>query len=255
MTENNIVSKPRYGWLDSARGLWLISMIAYHLCYDLHYLFQQPLPWYTGSGGYLWQQSILMGFLLIAGFSAVLSHRPARRGWIIFGGGLLVTAVTALFLPEEAIWFGVLTLIGCAYWLVALGRSLWKKLPPLAAAAGALVLFLLTKSVPGGYLGFGDSRLLELPAALYSTWAGAFLGFPGPTFSSADYVPLLPWVFLFFTGYFLGQQFLHREKCRVRLPQGGAIPGISWIGRHSLIVYLLHQPLLYGALTLGNLLL
>lgn len=255
MTENNIASKPRYGWLDSVRGLWLISMIAYHLCYDLHYLFQQPLSWYTGDIGYFWQQSILMGFLLIAGFSAVLSHRPARRGWIIFGGGLLVTAVTVLFLPAETIWFGVLTLIGCAYLLVALGRSLWEKLPPATAAGGALVLFLLTKNLPAGYLGFGNLRLLDLPASLYTTWGGAFLGFPGPTFSSADYVPLLPWVFLFFTGYFLGRQFLRKEKWRSKLPQGGAIPGISWIGQHSLIVYLLHQPLLYGLLTLGKALL
>ena len=67
------------------------------------------------------------------------------------------------------------------------------------------------------------------------------LGIVAPGFSSADYFPLLPWVFLFFAGYYL-YELRQGEPCALRLPF------VTAIGRHSLLIYLLHQPLVYGAL-------
>ena len=102
----------RSGTLDSLRGLTLVSMMAYHACWDLVYLFHADWDWYRGTGAYIWQQSICWTFILLSGFCFSLGRRPLRRGLTVFGCGWVVTLVTVLFMPEEQIWFGVLTLIG-----------------------------------------------------------------------------------------------------------------------------------------------
>ena len=104
----------RYALLDELRGLDLLSMIGYHACWDLIFLFGMSATWYTGWQGHLWQQSICWVFILLSGFCLPLGHRPLRRGLIVSGAGVLVTAVTLLFMPEDRVVFGVLTLLGAA---------------------------------------------------------------------------------------------------------------------------------------------
>ncbi|MCD7837730.1 MAG: DUF1624 domain-containing protein, partial [Clostridiales bacterium] len=87
---------------------------------------------------------------------------------------------------------------------------------------------------------------LALPRALYQNLATAFFGFPPAGFYSADYFPLLPWFFLFCAGYFAHRLWWDRWKELPLLRRG--VPGLSWLGRHSLVGYLLHQPVLYGLL-------
>ena len=111
------------------------------------------------------------------------------------------------------------------------------------------MLFLLSKGVPRGFLGLGDYALVSLPAALYRfPWAFP-LGLPSAGFYSSDYFPLVPWLFLFWTGLYLwrGQSEAAREKL-AGLP---AVPGLAWLGRHSLAVYMLHQPVLMALLTVA----
>ena len=91
----------RYALLDELRGLDLLSMIGYHACWDLIFLFGMSATWYTGWQGHLWQQSICWVFILLSGFCLPLGHHPFRRGAVVFGAGALVTAVTLLFLPED----------------------------------------------------------------------------------------------------------------------------------------------------------
>ena len=96
-----------------------------------------------------------------------------------------------------------------------------------------------------GSLGFEGLRFFTLPPWLYRNLLTAFLGFPPADFSSTDYFSLLPWFFLFLTGYFVSR--LWRE--RRRIPMGGTrVPVLSALGRYSLPVYLLHQPVVYGLL-------
>ena len=112
-----------------------------------------------------------------------------------------------------------------------------------ALMAGA-ALFGLTRQIESGLI--AGCRLL--PAWLYHTGPlGDFLGFPAPEFTSSDYFPLLPWIFLYGVGYFLHALWLTGEgpeRGRHRRP----VPVLGWLGRHSLVVYLLHQPVLYGLL-------
>lgn len=228
-------SRPRWAGLDTLRGVTLISMIAYHACWDLVYMFGLDWPWYHTTGAYIWQQSICWTFILLSGFCWPLGRRPVRRGLMAFGGGLLVSAVTMVMMPEDGIFFGVLTLLTVPL------DPLLRRVPARVGLAGSFLLFLLLRDVNAGYLGFEGVRILALPGWLYRSLFTACLGFPPAGFHSSDYFSLFPWIFLFLTGYFLHR--LRREE-----PASLRLPVVSAMGRHSLVVYLLHQPLVYGAL-------
>ena len=103
-----------------------------------------------------------------------------------------------------------------------------------------------------GYLGIGELQLFELPRRLYSVPFLFPLGLPGPGFYSADYFPLIPWIFLFWAGLFLWR-FL-RPYAEETVRGWPACRPLVWLGRHSLWVYLLHQPVLLGFIFLLSIL-
>ena len=240
----------RYALLDELRGLDLISMILYHACWDLMFLFGIWMDWYAGRTGQLWQQSICWVFILLSGFCVPFGHHTLRRGATVFGAGALVTAVTLFFMPEARVVFGVLTLLGSAMLLTGLLEPLLKKVPPAVGLAASALLFALTCHVEEHFLGFGRFRL-ALPDGLYANNFTAFLGFYPDGFYSADYFPLIPWLFLFWAGYFL-HGIIGRKH--MELLRHSVCPPLGWMGRHSLVLYLLHQPAIFGALTVWHLL-
>lgn len=235
------VQNGRFDGLDTIRGITLLSMIAYHASWDLVYMFGVRWPWYHSFSAYVWQQSICWTFILLSGFCIHLGRHRLRRGLMAFGGGLLVSVVTALFMPDSLVLCGVLTLLGSATLLSLPLEPLLRRIPARAGAAGSFLLFMLLRDVNSGFLGFEGARLTALPNAWYRNLFTAWLGFPPADFFSTDYFSLFPWVFLFFTGYFLYD--LRREQpCRVKLPV------VTAMGRHSLVIYLLHQPAIYAVL-------
>ena len=254
----------RYVLLDVLRGLCLISMIFYHAMYDVVVILGRPVSWYWEWPGYLWQQSICWTFILLSGFCWGLSRRPLRHALIVSGGGLLVTAVTFFAMPSELILCGVLTLLGlCSLVLCGLhwlsGR-LSIRIPPLCGLLCSLLLFILLRDLPHGFLGFEGLTLCALPDFLYHFPPAAIVGFPAPGFSSSDYFPLLPWFFLYLSGHFLRGLLLPRAGVQNFLlgPQGerkkALLAPIAFLGRHSLLIYLLHQPMLLGLFSLPTLL-
>ena len=237
--------KKRLHFLDALRGMTLISMIAYHGMWNLVYLFGVQAPWYRGTPGYLWQQSICWTFILLSGFCWSFSRNHVKRGLLVFGGGAMVTAVTCLVMPENRILFGVLTCIGsCMLLLIPVEKGA-KKVPAWAGLVLSLGLFFLLRNCAKGTLGFEGLLLCSRPQTFYRNDLTAYLGFPQRGFFSTDYFPLIPWFFLFVAGYFL-QRLLDEKGLNEKLFARGEIPVLNWIGRHSLIVYLLHQPILYG---------
>ncbi len=242
MAVKTLERRGRRAGLDTLRGVTVLSMIAYHACWDLVYLFGADWPWYHGTGAYIWQQSICWTFILLSGYCWSMGRHQLRRGLLAFGGGLLVTAVTLLIMPEDRIFCGVLTLLGSAALLMI---PLEKHLRGVPAGAGLVVslgLFLLLRDVNSGFLGFEGIRVAALPGWLYRDLGTACLGFPPAGFRSTDYFSLLPWLFLFLTGYFLYRTQEGREG---RPSWEPSLPVVSALGRHSLAVYLLHQPLVY----------
>ncbi len=238
----------RYGLLDVFRGLALISMILYHAMWDLVYVYDVNIPMFPSKISYVWQQSICQSFILLSGFCFVLGKRHFKRGLTIFGASVIVSLVTFIFTPTSRILFGVLTLIGVSMLIMVPLSKVVEKINPYAGGAVSLLLFLLTKRVPSGYLSLWGVKILHLPKWFYANYATAFLGFPPRSFYSSDYFPLVPWFFLFVTGLFLCRVF-KKHHLLERLPEVKLSP-LEWIGRHSLIIYMLHQPLIYGVLYL-----
>ena len=232
--------------LDTLRGMTLVSMMVYHACWDLVYLFRQDWAWYRSFGAHLWQQSICWTFILLSGYCFHLGHHRLRRGLLSLGGGALVSAVSQV--AGSPIHWGVLTLLGAAALLTIPLDPLLRRLPARAGLAGSFCLFFLLREVNQGYLGFEGAALLTLPADWYQNSLTALLGFPGPDFFSADYFSLLPWLFLFWTGYFLYRLRPEGEGRELRLPL------VTTLGRHSLVAYLLHQPVLLGFIFLLSIL-
>ena len=235
----------RWHLIDALRGFALLNMLGMHFLYDVNVIFAREPRWYLRPEVRLWQQYICWSFILIAGFSFCWGRRNnLRRGLLLKLCGFLITAVTLIAVPEEAIWFGILNFMGCAVLLtIPLERTL-RRLPPLTGLALSLLLFFFFRHVESGYVGFGGLLRIQLPRALYTCRVLTPLGFPSPDFRSSDYFPLLPWLFLFFAGFQLFRFFETRPALR-RLARI-KIPLLSDIGRHTLWIYLLHQPLLMG---------
>ncbi len=239
---------PRVRLLDILRGFSVLSMVVYHALFDVVHLFGHPMPWYTGTPGYLWQQSICWVFIAVSGASLHYGRHTLRRGLVVLGCAAAVSVVSMVAMPSQRVWFGILHLIALAMLLGALLKKVLHKMPAGLGLGVCLALFLLAKTLPQGYLGVGDARLWALPVGLYQTPFLFPLGLPGPGFFSGDYFPLLPWLFLYFAGYFLWGLLKNRAVLFSPAPRGKN--PLEWIGRHSLWVYMAHQPVIYGVLLL-----
>ncbi len=219
--------KRRYYALDILRGLSILLMVCYHWAYDLElyglipsWLLYNPLL----DSLQLFFASV---FVAISGASSTFSRSNLRRGLKMLACALVVTAVTYWFDPGSVVRFGILHFLGAAallYWLL---EPLLKKYPPHPLLC--LALFFAAR--------FATKPHYPVPGL----W---WLGFRQPGFSSGDYFPLLPWFFMYLFGVWLGgwlergqgPDWLRKVRC----------PWLENIGRHTLLVYLLHQPVCMG---------
>lgn len=235
--------------VDALRGLALLNMLVYHGMYDWVYVFGHGSSWYDigAPGCHVWQQYICWSFILLSGFSFSMARRPWKNGLIVAGCALVLTAVTAVAMPSELILFGVLHLNACAVLLTWLLHPLLGRVPAWAGLAGSAALFFVTNQLPYGFLGFEGLHLAALPQSLYS--ANLFwLGLPDLTrFSSADYFPILPWVFLFWCGFYAWKLVGNRAAAHAGQSPAALRP-LCAVGSRTLLVYMLHQPVIFGVL-------
>lgn len=226
-TQNN-----RIWEIDFLRGLFIPGMILIHIVYDLVELYgfvQWSYPWWY----ILLQANYGALFVMLSGVSVTLGSRCIRRGLTVFAGGMICTLVTVcmyvLGMADRGviIYFGVLHCIGVCMMLWQVFRRcpvwlLWVLGVALAAA--------------GQYLRY---QLFDFP------WL-VVLGFQFPGFSSSDFFPLMPNLGYFLVGGALGRT-LYPQK-RTRLPRVNTrcapIRMMTFCGRHALLIYLLHQPVL-----------
>jgi len=236
--------KRRYELLDAYRGLTILSMIGYHFSYDVFILYRRYPGWLSNPFGYIWQQSICISFILICGLCASFSRNLWKRGILLNLCGLIITVVTVVFSPQAAVYFGILNLLGCSLLLLIPFKKIVNEKTWLLTAVISVFLFVLFRNVTKGYLGIGDTILYAVTFALYKIkWLVPF-GFPYAGFYSSDYFPILPWFFLFLTGYCFSF-YLKKAEWLKRLLEP-KIPFFSWFGKHSLIIYMIHQPVLMG---------
>lgn len=234
----------RIYFLDEIRALALIGMIVYHTAYDLRYLFGVSFD-FQAAGWNILQKAVCCTFIVIAGISTRLSKNVLKHGIIVFAAGLLMTAGTAFFMPDQIIVFGILHFLGISMMIAYLFlKGIQKVNAPLGILFSA-ALFAASLGINRGTVCFGK---VLVPPLFYANVLTAILGFPPKGFASADYFPLLPWFFLFLAGCFLGKNFKERKIPDFFSKQHSRF--LSVIGSNTLVIYILHQPVIYAVLTL-----
>lgn len=231
------LARQRWPIVDALRGVAIVSMVAFHATWDLYFFGYSNLDVTQDLRGRFVAHLIAGTFLTLVGMGLVLSVRggfDARAFLIrlakIAGGAAIVSIGTSIMMPDEWIFFGILHAIAL-FSVLALPLVLgpW---PVLYAVA---VVFLIV-------LVFASRISLDAPMFL---WLGLSRHIP----RTNDYVPLVPWFGVVIAGVFMGRVALMSE--RVRAVFAKPLPRIAKplqsLGRWSLAIYLLHQPLLFGA--------
>lgn len=245
----------RYNLLDSLRGFAILEMITFHLCYDLNVFggANADWPWLTRT--VVWQQQIVYLFIFVSGMSCALM-KPAKhfqRGIFLNLLGLLITAATCFFVPAAPIHYGVLTFIGSALLITYILEDKGALLTRLENGIGSIACMLiciacviLTYSLQTGELRILGSTLAKWPLWPYErNWA--WLGFPHESFFSSDYVPVLPHIFAFWLGWFYIRYTMSHNAKQLLLT---IHPQLNFLGKHSLLIYFIHQPLMLAILML-----
>lgn len=227
---------PRIAALDHARSLALLGMGIFHFTFDLM-LFGYLPPGTVYQGIWPWvARGVASSFLFLAGVSLWLAHGRAirwpafwRRFAMVAGAALLVTVATFFTLGAAYIRWGILHMIAAGS-LLALPFLRLPVALTLAVAAGAFAAPHLFRA--------------ELFNGAFWLWLGLAREVP----PMVDYLPILPWL----CPLLLGLAFARLADgaglwARLALWQPGR-PGqwLAWPGRHSLAIYLLHQPVLFG---------
>lgn len=227
-------SRARLLWLDIARTVALAAMIVFHFVRDLEMF--ALIAQGTTLGGFwaVFARCIVGMFLFLSGVSLVVAHGDglrfgpwARRFASIAMAAILVSVVTRLAMPAAWVRFGILHAIA----LSGVLGLLFLRLPAAAAALGAVLVLWMS-------LAFG--RSLDLPVSL--AWTGLGANVP----PALDFVPLVPWLAPFLLGMSLAKTV---DPVRLEPVWRAPPPVILTLpGRHSLLVYLIHQPILVGML-------
>lgn len=236
----------RIHMLDEVRGLALLLMILYHAAFSMYNI-------YYLNAGYeilkIMNHFIILvsgTFILISGICSILSRNIIMRGFKLFIAAMVVYIVTLIATPAFPIKFGILHFLSLAMIILGLIKPVINKIPVPIGLVASGILFFLTYGIQYGQLGIPNLLSYTLPSYLYETDLFFPIGFHTTAFVSGDYFPFLPWLFLFLFGSFLGvwakqgkfPKFMYKNR----------IPPLSFIGRHTLIIYLVHQPVIVGVL-------
>jgi len=236
--------------LDELRGFAILAMIVHHTFLDIGFVLGLDWGYNIFDNLCILQPVFWAIFIVISGICSRLSRNTLKRGAIVFAAGLAVTLVTAVIMPKigitgAEIYFGILSCLGACMIITGLLMPLITKAKPIIGMIVSAVLFAFSYSISSGSLCFG---LIKLPEILYkSNWLMS-LGMFSPSFESADYFAIIPWLFMFLFGSFLGSwakdgafpAFTYKKHSKI----------LSFIGKNSLWFYLAHQPVIYAILYL-----
>lgn len=237
MADGAVRSAGRLDRLDALRAVAMLWMAAYHFCFDLQHfgLLQPPQNFYADPFWTVQRTCIVALFLLCAGAGqalAVQAGQPWPRFWRrwaqVAGCALLVSIGSMMMFPRSWIFFGVLH--GLAVMLVVVrlavpaGRWLWP-LGALALALPAAASWSAFDAAPLSVLGLGTRKPV-----------------------TEDWVPILPWLGVLFWGAAAARWLADRHPGVLRGPVPRAMRPLAILGRWSLSFYMLHQPVLIGAI-------
>ncbi len=232
--------------IDELRGLAVIAMVLYHTIYSMTFIFNLEFSYPIMRAILPYQPIIPIVFITLCGISCSFSHSNLKRGLILFSISIAVTLVTALILPSEIIIFGILHFLSAALILYAILQKAINKVPVTLGIIISLILFSIAYNIPKGYIGLEPFACFRLPQWLYSFYPLFIVGLPSNDFYSADYFPIIPYIFLFLFGTFLGKLITTRDFPKWMSKK--ICPPLDFIGKHALVIYILHQPVIIGIL-------
>ena len=234
--------------VDALRGVAITMMIAYHVCFDLTFFHWTDWAMLDDARWIAWRSGIVTSFLFVTGLSLALRDERDQRtqtGWLdraflrrwaqVAGAALLVTVGSMLLFPDRFIYFGVLHFVAAAMWIC-------RRAPRLGGWAVAMGLAAIALGLTVAHPAF-DPRAID------------WIGFATVKPITEDYVPLFPWIGVVLVGCGLGAWW-GRRRFALSTPLAAAWSasprpirvGLATMGRWSLTIYLLHQPLLMGAM-------
>lgn len=239
------IVRPRLWEVDTLRGIAVVAMVFFHLMWDLQFFGLTDVDVFS-PGWQMFARSIGSTFIFLMGMSLTLDaarnatdarnvwRRNLKRGVMVFGAGMLVTLATFFVVGDEFVRFGILHLIGVS--IILATPFLWA---PAAVSAIAGVIVILA----GAYVQTGN-------VTTSFAWLIPF-GIVPAGVNMVDYYPLLPWFGLALLGIAAGKTFYPQAVRQFDLPEMGAatpVRAMRLLGRHSLKIYLLHQPILIAIL-------
>lgn len=225
--------------IDALRGVSVVLMICFHFAWDLQFfglaavdVFSAPWQIFARATG--------SSFTLLLGLSLALCHERGalttayvvRRAGLLLGIGMVITLATALFVGPAYVRFGILHLLGVSTLLV----WVFVRVNPWFSAL-----------VGGVFIAAG---VVLARTAIASPWL-IWLGVQQEGITMVDYYPLLPWAGFALLGVSVGRELYRGTERALPLPSLADVPLVGllrWLGRHSLLMYLLHQPFLIGLL-------
>lgn len=240
--------KSRIFELDVLRGFAILLMSTFHLVFDLMAYFGQNINIYSGFWFYVGRSSAIL-FMLVSGISSTLGGKTIRRGLMVLGCAMVVTVASIPIMGQNYIRFGILHFFGAVMLLKGLADKLLKSWRSRLIASIVLVPFC-----------WAMGRVVT-QISVQTFWFLP-LGIMYPGFTSFDYYPIFPWAAWFCGGIAIGLVVYKNKHSLFRFdiaqPQStlpkkiarGIMRPFAFLGRHSLLVYLLHQPLILGVLFL-----
>jgi uncharacterized membrane protein len=239
--------KQRFWEIDFLRGIAIVMMIFFHLLYNLNYFGVYSIEVSSGFWRYFARTTASV-FILLVGVSLTLSFsraeikqekwkatyaRYVKRGLKIFSWGLIITLVTWIFIHDDFIIFGILHFIGVSIILACLFLKRYRANLFVGVVFVVLGLYLENFTFDFSWL--------------------FWLGFMHKGDFFVDYFPLLPWFGLILIGMFIGKTMYRNYTRQFNIPVLEKISIVRlfcFLGRKSLLIYLLHQPVLIGVLYL-----
>jgi len=226
--------KKRIEIIDALRGFAVTLMVIHHALYNSVAFLDAP-SWFYYNPVFSVLQAFFVGvFIIVSGVSSRFSRGNLERGSIVIVIAVIITYITTrMYMP---ITFGILHLLGFLMIFYGLTRKLWDSIPNKIAPW--IYLFLIAISTA--------ARVYLSPVAhnLVTRDLLSVLGWRQPGYVSFDYQTILPWIFIFLLGTWMGE-YIREGKFPKRFYEMKA-PFFPTVGKNALLIYILHQPILYG---------